>query len=315
MTTEQPTSTTHANPASLAGPANPTHPTHPTQHPAHSTRSAHLADEILLLAATGKTGRRLVARLRAEGRTVRAASRSGDTRFDWTEPASWPAATKGAKAVYLVAPEDPAPVADFVAQATAAGVARFVVLSGRGMDHVSAEFGAGMIAAERAVRESGAQWSIIRANNFDQNFTEDLWREPLRSGRLALPIGATPEPFVDVEDVAEVAAALLTRDGHTGRVVDVSGPEALTFGAAVETIARASGRSIRYVELTSEEYEAELVAEGWRPADAAGIGAMFTTMRAGHLAAPADGVRRVLGREATDFTTFAIRAAAAGAWA
>ncbi|WP_410537011.1 NAD(P)H-binding protein [Streptomyces sp. KL2] len=271
-------------------------------------------DAILVLGSTGKTGRRLVSILRAADRPVRAASRSGEVRFDWFDRETWATALDGAAAVYLVAPGDPAPVRPFVGQAVEAGVRRFVVLSGRGIDQVPAGVFRGMAAAERAVRDSGAEWTVIRPNNFSQNFDEDLWHAPLRAGRLALPIGSVPEPFVDAQDIADVAAVLLTSEGHHGRVYDLSGPRALTFGAAVETIAEAAGRAIRYEELTPREYRAGLLAEGV-PEEAVGeLDAMFAMMRAGHLAEPGDGVQRVLGREPSDFGAYASRAAAAGAW-
>ncbi|MDT0448745.1 NAD(P)H-binding protein [Streptomyces hesseae] len=270
--------------------------------------------DILVLGGTGKTGRRVVRRLRTAGERVRAASRSGEVRFDWSDPGTWEPAVAGAAAVYLMTPEDPGPVADFVGRAVAAGVGRFVALSGRGVEHVGPDFGQGMAAGERAVRGSGVEWTVIRPNNFHQNFDEDLWHRPLRSGRLALPTGGVPEPFVDAEDVAEVAAALLTRDGHHGRVYELSGPEALPWEAAVGTIARAAGRPIRFVELTPEEYAAELRAEGWPEESVAGLGAMFAAQRAGHMAALTDDVRRVIGREPRGLGVYAARVAPTGAW-
>ncbi|MDT0341718.1 NmrA family NAD(P)-binding protein [Streptomyces litchfieldiae] len=274
-------------------------------------------DEILVTGATGKTGRRVTRKLRADGRTVRAASRSGEVPFHWEKPETWTAALAGAGAVYLVAPEEPGTVAAFVERAVAAGVGRFVVLSGRGLDRAApVGFMVAMAAAERAVRDAGVDWAVIRANNFNQNFDEDLWLEPLRAGRLALPAGAVPEPFVDVEDVAEVAAALLTREGRLGgEVYELSGPRGLTFAEATEVIARAAGRPIAYEELTPEEYGAELLAEGWPPEAVEGVNAMFALMAAGHLAPPADGVARVLGREPVAFEDWAARTAPAGAWA
>ncbi|GAA2106174.1 NAD(P)H-binding protein [Actinomadura alba] len=267
-----------------------------------------------MLGATGKTGRRLVPRLRAAGETVRAASRSGEVPFDWSRPAGWETALQGVSAVYLVAPDDPAPIHDFVERAVKAGTGRFVVLSGRGIELVGDDFGEGMVVAEQAVRDSGAEWTIIRPNNFNQNFDEDLWHEPLRSGRLALPMGSTPEPFIDVEDIAEVAATLLTRDGHAGEVYELSGPRSLTFGAAVETIGRAAGRSLRYVELTPGEYRDELRAQGLPEPVVKALDALFALHREGHTAEPVDGVRRVLGRDPVDFDVYVARAAAAGAW-
>ncbi|QNE75697.1 NAD(P)H-binding protein [Streptomyces finlayi] len=279
-----------------------------------STRTT--SSDILVLGATGKTGRRVVRHLRDTGTArVRAASRSGEVTFDWTFPATWEPALSGALAVYLVAPEDPAPVGEFVAQAVRAGVRRFVALSGHGVEAAGDDFGQGMLAGEGAVRASGAEWTIIRPSNFFQNFDEDLWHAPLRAGRLALPIGAMPEPFVDADDVAEVAAAVLTGDGHEGRTYELTGPRALTFAEATETIARAAGRPIRYEELTPEAYRAELLGQGRPEAMVDLLGGMFAVHRAGHSAALGDGVQQVLGREAADLAPWARRIAAAGTWA
>ena len=195
---------------------------------------------ILVLGATGKTGRRVLRRLREQGEKVRGASRSAETRFDWDDPSSWAGAVRDIESVYLIAPDDPAPIEAFVEQAVAAGVRRFVVLSGRGVDQIGEGFAAGMGVADRAVRASAAEWTILRANNFDQNFDEDLWRAPLLAGRLALPAGEVGEPFIDLEDVADVAAAVLTRPGHEGRIYDLSGPESLTFAQATEAISTAA---------------------------------------------------------------------------
>ncbi|MEO3784425.1 NAD(P)H-binding protein [Actinocorallia sp. B10E7] len=271
-------------------------------------------NEILVLGATGKTGRRLVRRLRDAGEKVRAASRSSEVRFDWTRPETWRAALEGTSAVYLVAPDDPAPVHEFVRLAADSGVGRFVAMSGRGMDRVSGEFFQGMAAAEQAVRDSGVPWSVLRPNNFNQNFDEGLWREPLRSGRLALPIGSAPEPFIDAQDIAEAAAVLLTAEEHHDGVHELSGPAALSFGEVVEVIAAAAKRTIRYVELTPEEYRAGLREEGWPEHAVQDHDALFALMRTGVSAEPTDGVKRLLGRDPVSLADYAARAAASGAW-
>ncbi|WP_411079898.1 NAD(P)H-binding protein [Streptomyces sp. cmx-18-6] len=285
---------------------------------AKSTASGahHAPPTVLVLGATGKTGRRVVARLRdAQAVTVRAASRSGEVAFDWTLPDTWEPALAGADAVYLIAPDDPGPVKAFVKQADALGVRRFVALSGHGIEGAGDDFGQGMAAAETAVQESGAEWTLLRANNFFQNFDEDLWLAPLRAGRLGLPIGDVPEPFIDTDDVAAVAAAVLTEDGHAGRTYVLTGPRGLTFAEATETIARAAGRPIRFEELTPAAYRAELLAEGWPEAAADALGAMFALHRAGHSAEVTDDVRRVLGRDPADLEPWARRIAARGTWA
>ncbi|MFZ4271292.1 NAD(P)H-binding protein [Streptomyces arboris] len=273
---------------------------------------------VLVLGATGKTGSRVVARLRAWGTaTVRAASRSGEVRFDWTLPDTWEPALAGADALYLVVPDDPSAVGEFVRQAEASGVRRFVALSGRSMEKAGEDFGQGMVAGEAAVQATGAAWTILRPNNFFQNFDEDLWLAPLRAGRLGLPIGDMPEPFIDAEDVAEVAATVLTADGdgHAGRVYELSGPRALTFAEATRTIAAAAGRPIRYEELTPDAYRTELLAEGWPEEAADALGAMFALHRESHTSEVTDGVRQVLGRAPADLEPWARGVAARGVWA
>lgn len=238
---------------------------------------------------------------------MRAASRSGETRFDWTDRGTWAAAVQGVEAVYLVAPEDPSPIADFVEQAVAAGVRRFVALSGRGMDKVVGRFGAGMAEGERIVRASGVGWTILRANNFSQNFSEDMWHEPVLAGRLVLPAGELREPFVDLEDLAEVAAKVLTSAGHDGRIYNLSGPESITFGEAVETIAKVSGRAVEYVAVTPAEYHALLVGIGWPAEVADDLNDLFATMREGHLTTPSPDLAALLGRPAGSFTAYVDR--------
>lgn len=126
---------------------------------------------VLVLGATGKTGRRLLPRLRLRGVRVRAASRSSATAFDWSEPAGWDAALRGADAVYVVAPDVAGPVHELLARAQAAGVRRVVLQSGHGADTWGdCGFGVGMRSAEDAVRGCALEWSVLRPANFDQNF-------------------------------------------------------------------------------------------------------------------------------------------------
>ncbi len=119
----------------------------------------------------------------------------------------------------MVAPTVPGPVHEFVARAESAGVRRLVLLSGRGADTWGdSPFGLDMRSAEDAVRGSALEWTILRPNNFDQNFDEDaLPRPAARAASWLFPPGEVPEPFIDVEDVADVAAAVLTEPGrHAG---------------------------------------------------------------------------------------------------
>ncbi|MGW7691681.1 NmrA family NAD(P)-binding protein [Streptomyces asiaticus] len=273
-------------------------------------------DTTLVLGATGKTGRRVAARLRLGGTPVRAASRASRTRFDWSDPGGWDAALRGIAAAYVVAPPVPGPVHEFVARAGAAGVRRLVLLSGRGADTWGdSTFGLDMRSAEDAVRGSALEWTVLRSSNFAQNFDEDVFHAPLVAGELALPADAVPEPFIDVEDVADAAAAVLTEPGrHAGRIYELTGPRALTFGEAVELISRASGRPLTYRQVSPAEYAASLVKEGLSEDDAHHVAEMFVLMERGLLAGTTDDLATVLGRAPRTFEDYVVRASAAGAW-
>jgi uncharacterized protein YbjT (DUF2867 family) len=270
----------------------------------------------LVLGATGKTGRRVAARLRLRGAEVRAASRSSATRFDWSDPAGWDAALEGVTAVWVVPPSVPGPVHEFVARAEAAGVKHLVLLSGHGADTWGdSPFGRDMRSAEDAVRGSALDWTVLRPSNFAQNFDEELWHAPLLAGELALPAGPIGEPFVDLEDVADAAVAVLADPGrHAGRVHELTGPRSITFAEAVALISRASGRPMTYRQIPPRDYAATLVEQGVGEEDAHHVAEMFVIMEQGMLAATTDGVATVLGRPPRTFEDYVVRTAAAGAW-
>jgi len=266
----------------------------------------------LVLGATGKTGRRVVDRLRARGISVRAGSRAGATPFDWEDEATWASALRGARAAYisyfpdLAAPGAPQAVGALADLAVRCGVERLVLLSGRGEEEAQ--------RAERAVQSAGAEWTVVRCSWFSQNFSEGYLREPVIAGEVALPAGDVPEPFVDVEDIADVATAALTEDGHAGRVYELTGPRLLTFADATAEIAAASGRPLGFVRVPIDAYAAAAAQQGV-PDDIVGLlRYLFTEVLDGRNAHVADGVQRALGRPPRDFGEFAQRAAAAGAW-
>ena len=270
----------------------------------------------LVLGATGKTGRRIVPRLRLRGVPVRAASRSSATPFDWNDPTGWDAALAGVDAAYVVAPTTPGPVHDFVARAEAAGVQRLVLLSGRGADDWGGSgFGDDMRDAEDAVRASSLEWTVLRPTNFFQNFDEEAHHAPVVAGDLALPAGTLTDPMVDIDDVADVAATVLTEPGkHGGLTHELTAPRKLTYREAVDIIARATGRTITYTEVSPAAYAASLVEQGFDEELARVITTMYALIEGGTLAGTTDGVQTVLGREPRAFEDYVARIAATGAW-
>jgi len=266
----------------------------------------------LVLGGTGKTGRRIAERLASRGVPTRVASRAAEPSFDWNDQGTWDDVLDGISAAYIsFAPDLAIPgatdaIRDFVAKAVEQGVQRLVLLSGRGEAEAQ--------LCERIVQDADIESTIVRASWFSQNFSEGEFLDMVLAGAITLPAGDIPEPFVDADDIADVAVAALTEDGHAGQVYEVTGPRMLTFAEAVEEIAVASGREIQYVQIPSADFAAG-IAESGAPAEIAWLlDYLFSTVLDGRNAYVCDGVQRALGREATDFAEYARRIAASGVW-
>jgi uncharacterized protein YbjT (DUF2867 family) len=275
--------------------------------------STHTTHTTLVLGATGKTGRRVAERLRARGVDVREGSRNGSPAFDWDDRSTWTAALHGATAAYvsyfpdLAVPGAAETTGAFAELAVAAGVRRLVLLSGRGEEEAQ--------RAEERVLAAYPAATVVRCSWFAQNFSEGHFLEPVLAGEVALPVGDVGEPFVDVEDIADVAVAALTEDGHEGEVYELTGPRLLSFAGALAEISRAAGRPIELVPVTLDEYLDGMAQEGV-PDDVAGLIAyLFGEVLDGRNASVCDGVQRALGREPRDFCDYAVRSAATGVWA
>ena len=265
----------------------------------------------LVLGGRGKTGRRVVERLTARGVPTRVGSRSGEPPFDWEDRSTWAPALDGVASVYVSYYPDIAipgavdTVRSFAELALERGARRLVLLSGRGEEEAQ--------RAEQAVRETGADLTIVRSAWFMQNFSEDWLLESILGGEVVLPAGDELEPFVDADDIADVAAAALTDDRHIGELYELTSPRLMTFADAVGEIARATGREIRYVPVSVEEY-APGAAEFGVPAEFVEFLTYLFSDVLGRSSYLTDGVQRALGREPRDFSDYARDAAASGVW-
>ena len=243
---------------------------------------------------------------------VRVGSRSGTPPFDWEDRGTWGTALNGMAAAYVAYQPDIAvpgavdAVRAFADLALGHGVRRLVLLSGRGEEEAE--------RAEEALQDSGADWTILRASWFAQNFSESFLIEPVLAGEVALPANGVAEPFIDVDDIADAAVAALTDDRHVGELYEMTGPRLLTFADAVAEVSKASGRAITYHQLTPDGFGAMLAEHGVPAEEAELVLYLFTTVLDGRNASLTDGVQRALGREPRDFADYARAAAAGGAW-
>ncbi|WP_425071000.1 NAD(P)H-binding protein [Sagittula sp. S175] len=266
---------------------------------------------ILVIGATGKTGARVAAKLEAKGLGVRRGSRNSSTPFDWEAPETWAPALSGTRAAYvtyfpdLAFPGAVEKLDSLVETAKDVGVEHLVLLSGRGEHHAR--------LGEDVVRNSGVDFTIVRAAWFAQNFSEGYLRDPILAGVLPMPGGETPEPIIDIADIADVAVAALTEEGHRGQLYEVSGPRLLTFADMARELSDAIGRPIRHIPISFEDFHANIAQSG-----GTFVADVFTAIARetldGRNAQTTDGVMRALGRPPRDFADFARAAARAGAW-
>ena len=247
-----------------------------------------------VIGATGKTGSRIADRLEQRGEAVRRLSRGSATPFDWTQPTGWPAALEGIDRLYIAFVPDLAAagsneaIGELTRVARAAGVERLVLLSGRGED--------GARAAEDVLRASGIDSTVVRASWFSQNFTEGMLADSVAAGFVAIPAGQRVEPFVDVDDIADVAVDALTGEGHAGRVYEVTGPQLLGFADAAALLTEVTGHPVAYLAVSLEEFHAAISAE----VDVESADLLTDLCREvfdGRNESLGDGVQQALGRE------------------
>lgn len=266
----------------------------------------------LVLGGKGKTGSRIVAKLQQLEWPVFIGSRSGDRPFDWEDQSTWKKAIQGMETMYvsyfpdLAVPGAVDAIRSLTKIAVDSGVNKLVLLSGRGE--------AEALECEKVVMATDIDWTIVRASWFFQNFSEGYMLDPIVAGHVALPVGNVPEPFIDAEDIADVAVAAITQTGHSKKLYEVTGPRMLTFQEAIETIGRETGRTIVYEQIPMENYKA-MLKEYDVPADFIWlITYLFTEVLDGRNASVTHGVEEALGRPATDFVDYAKRTAATRIW-
>jgi uncharacterized protein YbjT (DUF2867 family) len=267
---------------------------------------------ILIIGATGKTGRRVAGRLAALGLPTRPASRSSAVRFDWTDRGTWAPALEGVGAVYityqpdLIDPRSADDMRVFVDTARAVGATKLVLLSGRGEPEAQ--------RCEEIVLHSGIASTVLRCSWFAQNFSESFLADAVGEGVVVLPVSAVGEPFIDADDIADAAAMVLTDSGHDGKVYELTGPRLLTFAEATAEIATAVGREIDYVTVSLDDYRTGMVEAGVPNDYADMVVSLFGTLFDGRNESTTDGLRVLLGREPRDFAEFVKSSAADGAW-
>jgi uncharacterized protein YbjT (DUF2867 family) len=267
---------------------------------------------ILVLGATGKTGKRVVARLQKMNLSIRLGSRNATPAFDWEDASTWDAVLTNVQKVYISFQPDVAmpgaqeTIRQFVQKSIEHGIEKLVLVSGRGEKESE--------LCEAIVMNSGIDWTIARASFFMQNFSEGFFLESILAGHVVMPEVSASEPFVDTDDIADVVTAALTSNDHTNKLYEVTGPRLITFEQAVAEIAMALKRPIQFEAVSMEEYVAVLrsyeVPENyiWL------LRYIFSTVLDGRNESLAQGVEEALHRKPTDFSNYVKHAVESAVW-
>jgi uncharacterized protein YbjT (DUF2867 family) len=271
---------------------------------------------ILVTGSSGTIGSELVKELTKAGQSVRAGYRTRPptaagvqgVKIDLTTGEGLEAAVRGADAVFVLAGEmDDQTAAEIrvVEAAKRAGVRRVVKLSVLGAPTEAYSFAKVHRPVERAIEASGIGFTFLRPGSFMQNFVTYEGEGIRREGVISLPCGNARQGFVDVRDIARVAAKVLTSGGHEGKAYDLCGPELLTYGEAAAKLSAALGRTIRYVDVAEGDYRQAMVGMGVPASYVGRLLDLYRFIREGRAAVKSTAVRDVTGREAVSFDQFA----------
>lgn len=272
-----------------------------------------MKENILVIGGTGKTGRKVASKLTSIGHNVRIGSRSSSPAFDWHKPDSWSTALEGMDKVYITFQPDLAvpgaleAIETLTKQAKKNNIKKLVLLSGKGEREAE--------LCEQVIIHSGINYTIVRASWFNQNFSESFFLDPIREGFVALPQANAKVPYVDTDDISDVAVEALIDDKHNGKIYQLTGPRQLTFKQVIEEISEATGRDIAFTPIALSAYTTMMKQQDISEDFIWLVEYLFSEV----LGNPSNSeitndIEQVLKRPAKDFKTYVRETALTGVW-
>ncbi|WP_448250553.1 NmrA family NAD(P)-binding protein [Thalassotalea agariperforans] len=261
-------------------------------------------EKVLIIGATGKTGRR-VCQLLSEllpSDKIKAASRSAEIHFDWQDNKTWSKALDQTSHVYLTySPDLAVPsaiqhISTFCNLAKKKNIKHITILSGRGEPAAQ--------ACEDILINSGINWTIIRASWFNQNFSDGFFNSFIHNGLICLPVNAVKEPFIDIDDIAEIACQSFIDPKHSNKLYEVTGPELLTFSDIAKLFSEVLNKEVKFEQLTQATFESEMSAAQVPEDIISLLNFLFTEVLDGRNEYITNGVEQALGRKPKSFRAF-----------
>lgn len=272
-----------------------------------------MKENILVIGGTGKTGRKVVSRLVELGHNVRIGSRSVTPQFDWNESETWITAMQGMDKVYITFQPDLAvpgaldAIEELTKQARYSNVKKLVLLSGKGEREAE--------LCEQVIINSGLDYTIVRASWFNQNFSESFFLEPIIEGFVALPQADVKVPYVDTDDIADVAVEALLNNKHNGKIYQLTGSRSLTFKEVIEEISEAVEREITFTAIALPAYTKVMEQQGVSADVVWLIEYLFSEVLGNpNNSEVTNDIEKILGRKPKDFSQYVKETAATGIW-
>jgi len=272
-----------------------------------------MKENILVIGGTGKTGRKVVSKLRELGHNVRIGSRSANPSFDWENQQTWLKALRGMDKVYITFQPDLAvpgaleAIEKLVKLAKKVKLKKIVLLSGKGEREAE--------LCEQVIIHSGINHTIVRASWFNQNFSESFFLGPILEGFVALPQADVKVPYVDTEDIADVAVKALLHEKHDGKIYQLTGSRLLTFRDVINEISEATGRDIAFTSIALPAYVHVMKQEGVPDNFAWLIEYLFSEVLGNpNNAEITNDIEKVLGRQPIVFSDYVKETAKTGVW-
>lgn len=233
--------------------------------------------------------------------------------LDWNKPETIAAALAGVDKAFLLTPFDDQSVRygkSFADAAKAAGVSQLVKLSVIGSEQEPGILGGRWHReVEKYIQASGLTWTFLRPGFFMDNFIG--YYPPDAEGAIYLPIGEGAVSWIDTRDIADVAAHVLTTEGHANKAYDLTGGAALTISQAAAEIGKVTGRNIRYVDVPESAAEGAMKGMGLPGWMVQVMMELHGICKAGYASGVSPAVGELLGRPPRTFAEFAKDYAAA----
>jgi len=272
-----------------------------------------MKENILVIGGTGKTGRKVAAKLKDLGHNVRIGSRLADPSFDWGDSKTWARALSGMDKVYITFQPDLAvpgaleAIEQLTKLAKKSKVKKLVLLSGKGEREAE--------LCEQVIIHSGIDYTIVRASWFNQNFSESFFLEPILEGFVALPQAEAKVPYVDTDDIADVVVTTLLNDEHNGIIYQLTGPRLLTFREVIQEISEVTKREIAFTPITLAAYTNAMKQQGVPANFVWLIEYLFSEVLVNpNNSEITNDIENVLGRKPKDISEYIKETSATGVW-